>query len=246
MTETVWSNLRSKVARPSALALLVPHGGAGPTSMWDMAERLPPDWGVHALCLPGRERRIAEPPEWAPEGVARDAADALTPLVAATSGPVVLAGQCLGGWLAYLILREADAALAQRCRSLVVLSQKPWDAPRLGRSLPDDPAHMWAALEATGDTPAEIAVDDEFRELLEPIIRADHEAIRHFPTAQLPVTRPITVVVGEHDPALERLRPQDWARYTPELTTVRLPCGHLPAQDLPGEVATLLTGIARQ
>jgi medium-chain acyl-[acyl-carrier-protein] hydrolase len=246
----LWSNLRPRVDRPARVLLAVPHGGAGPTSLWSMVQCLPPDWGVLALCLPGRERLITEPPGWDPARITADAAAEVrallappvtTPAPGAAAAPaLVLAGQCLGAWLAYAL--AADPWIRERCTGLFVFSQTPWDAPREHPPLPADPEQMWAQLAASGDIPAAVVVDAEYRAVLAPIIRADYVAVGRFPTAAEPLACPIVAVTGEHDPAAGRLRPDGWARYTPSLRIVRLPCGHLPMQDLPAAAAGIIAG----
>lgn len=211
--------------------------------MLPMARHLPDDWAVHALCLPGRERRVAQPPDWVPEHVARDAADELRHVLALpelADADIVMTGQCMGAILGYLILAASDRSILDRCGRLVVFSQKPWHRRGVVAPLPADSAAMWEYLVATGDVPAPVAADPEFRDVLEPVFRADHDGVARFPTDVAPLPCPITVVVGDRDNVADRLQPHEWSRYTPALTVVELPSGHLPMHEAPAESAAVL------
>lgn len=238
-----WFDLRPKLAARSHLLFLVAHSGAGPRVMGPLAQRLPPGWAAYGLSLPGRERRIDEPPEWDPGTVATSAAAEARALASGEpnrSLPITVAGQCTGAWLAHAILASAGPEFQHRCDRLFVFSQIPWHAPRPDITLPETSDAMWARLSETGNTPPEVLVDEEFRDALEPVIRADYRAAELFPAAIEPVRCPITVITGLRDRNFARLRPEEWAGYTTSLTVRQLDCGHLAMQELPEQSARAL------
>jgi pyochelin biosynthetic protein PchC len=241
----LWLALRPVPARPAHLALLVAHAGAGPSSLRDVAQALPPDWGVFALALPGRERRFAEPPEWELHAVARDAADGVRVLLdSVPGGPVGLtvAGQCSGAWLAYAIVAAGGPAVQSRCTALFAVSGLPWHAPRSGGVLPRESDAMWRQLAAAGNTPPAVAADGELRELLEPSIRADYAAVGRFPADAEPLGCPIVAVGGTYDADVDEEGLSGWSRYTASLRLAWLPSGHLPMLELPERTAKVLAG----
>jgi surfactin synthase thioesterase subunit len=236
-----WLDLRPGVERPSRTAFLIGHAGAGTGNMRPFAHLLPQDWSVWTLALPGRDRLMDEPAGWQPAEVSRQAAAAATGVVArAPDVPLVVIGQCLGGWLGYSVLADGGALLQARCDELVIVSQSPWHMPRQDAALPSDSDAMWAGLAAAGDVPAEIAEDEEFRELLEPAVRADYAALADMPRDARPISCPILAVGGLRDPARDLLGLAEWKRYTPSAEVTWLDAGHLPLQDDPGSLAALL------
>jgi surfactin synthase thioesterase subunit len=243
----LWLNMRPGLQIPSCLLLLIPHAGAGPSSVRAIEKVLPSDWGVFALSLPGRELRITEPPQWDIGKVSQEAAQAAQMLLEAIPQPLPLlvAGQCSGAWLAHAILDQGGRQLQEGCRALFVIAQTPWHLPRSPDLLPEDSDAMWAQLLSTGDTPADVAADAEMREILEPVIRADHEAVARFPAHAGPVVCPIVAVAGKRDPFFGQLRSADWARYAPSLRTVLIDSGHLPMQESPEEVARVVASALR-
>lgn len=237
-----WLDMRPAVRRPACRVLLVAHGGAGPSVFWPMVQSLPEDWGALGLCLPGRDRRALEDPEWSPEHTAAEAALELLDLLAAVpdGAPLIVAGQCMGAWLGYLVLVHGGAELQSRCERFIVFSQKPPHAPRSASHANDDSEQLWQWLESSGMVPAQVARDLEIRELLEPVMRADQATLGLFPTSVPPIECRIDALVGERDPGFERLVPEEWSRYTPHLRVLRLPYAHLLTQDGPERCAEIV------
>lgn len=239
----LWLNLRPSVETPSRLVFVAGHAGAGLANLRGFERTLPSGWAVWALALPGRDRAMAEPADWNfGEIVETAAAQAVGIAEKCPAVPLAVVGQCLGAWLGYALLERAGAALQSRCAELTVISQAPWHIPRTDAPLPDDSDAMWSRLAASGDVPAEIAGDEEFRELLEPIMRADHTAMLGVPIRARPLSCPILVVGGRDDPALDTLFPEEWDRYAPSAHVVLVGSGHFPLQDDPAAVTRLLTG----
>jgi surfactin synthase thioesterase subunit len=220
---------------------LIGHAGAGTGNLRLFAGLLPQGWSVWALALPGRDLFLDEPAGWRPTEVSRRAAAAAAEVYAEDpEGRIVVIGQCLGGWLGYSLLADGGPQMQARCEELVIVSQSPWHVPRPEAALPSDSDTLWTRLAATGDVPAEIAGDDEFRELLEPAVRADYAALAEMPRNAEPLSCPILAIGGTRDPARELLNLPEWERYTPSAEVTWLDAGHLPLQDDPGSVATLL------
>lgn len=226
----------------SRLVFVAGHAGAGSSNLRGFKRALPGDCAVWALALPGRDRAMAEPADWQfdyiVEHTAAEAID-ITENYGAT--PLMIVGQCLGAWLGYALQERAGACLQSRCAELVRVSQAPWHIPRTEPPLPTGSDAMWSQLAASGDVPAEIAADEEFRELLEPVVRADYTAMLGFPAQARPLRCPILVIDGREDPNLDKLFPAEWGRYAPSTCVVLIDTDHFRLQNDPAAVTRLLT-----
>ena len=232
-----WELLRPAV-EPQRLLFIAPHVGGGTAVGRDLARDLPDGWAVHGLVLPGRDRRIAEPPTWAFDSTVAAAADALVEVAGRNPAAAVLGlGQCSGAWLMYAILAHAESRLGPRGRLMVAVSQGGWHVPRHHPDLPESSDSLWAQLVASGDAEPAVAEDEDARELLEPVIRADHAAVRDFPTTAEPLGIPLLAIVGSRDPDVDRTVAQSWARYGAGLEVDEVSAGHFPLRDDPAAVA---------
>lgn len=237
----LWQPLRAPEEPAARLLFAAPHVGGGAAVARDLARALGPEWACFGLALPGRERRFAEDPQWTFEEVVTAAADALVDLAAETpDAQVVGIGQCSGAWLIHAILALAAGRLDGRLSLGVLVSQQAWHAPRVTAALPADSDELWQQLLRSGDTRPEIADDEEAREMLEPVVRADHDAVRDFPDEALALAAPLLVVFGSADASVGEPAAQEWARYGASVTLAKVPAGHLPLRDSPAAVAEAL------
>src|SRR5262249_8841879 len=88
------------VPRPAADVRLVcfPSAGGGPAMFRPLARALPADVELLAVCLPGRESRLREPPARHLVGLAGQLARELEDTV---DGPYLMVGPSMGAMLAY-------------------------------------------------------------------------------------------------------------------------------------------------
>jgi medium-chain acyl-[acyl-carrier-protein] hydrolase len=191
------------------------------------ATELPPEIEVRALSLPGRGRRMQEPPCPTMATLRESIAAAIEPEL---SLRFAFFGHSLGAMVAF------EVALLLRTRGLpsparLVVSgcpapSEPLPYPPLHR-LPDrDLIEALASLEAT---PAQVLADTELMDLLLPMIRADLAIGETYVFAgQAPLHCPISVLGGEDDPLVSRAMLEAWARHTRAPLRLRLfPGGHL-------------------
>ncbi|GAA1647237.1 thioesterase II family protein [Catellatospora bangladeshensis] len=232
-----WEPLRSD-PEPQRLLFLAPHVGGGAAVGRDLARSLPDGWAVYGLVLPGRERLIAEPVEWEFDAAATVAADALEEVAARhPAAEVVGLGQCSGAWLMYAILARAASRPGSRARLMVAVSQGAWHLPRVHPDLPESSETLWAQLVASGDAQPAVAEDEDARDLLEPVIRADYTAVAGFPYAADPLKIPLLVVAGSEDRDIDRSVAQSWADYCTRLDFEEVSGGHYLLQENPAAVA---------
>lgn len=206
-------------------------GGASAYRLWDA--RTPAELAVEPVHLPGRERRIAEPPAVDPVAIA----DAV--LARAAGRPFGFYGHSMGARLGY----ELTVELRRRGGPLPVLlavgGARPPDEvdPVLAiLTLPDD--GFARELVAMGGTPAEVMEHEELRELLLPTLRADFTWLRDTPVpAGGPLPVPITAYAGDADPVADPALLPGWQRHTSAGFTLRtVPGDHFLITDPPPEL----------
>nr|BFE79191.1 hypothetical protein GCM10020093_017920 [Planobispora longispora] len=126
-----------------------PHAGGGPSSLTGLAEHFPPEVGLWAVNLPGRQARLAEPPRTDLDGLVDDLARDL----AGWREPYTLFGYCSGALLAYLVCRRV-VELGGAPERLVVASFAAPDITPLLRRLPSLPSWLfWEQLIDLGGVP---------------------------------------------------------------------------------------------
>jgi surfactin synthase thioesterase subunit len=223
------------------LLFIAPHVGGGASIGRDVARNLPDGWAVYGLVLPGRERRITEPESWAFDPTVTAACAALEELAGQSpTAAIVGLGQCSGAWLMYAILARAESRLGPRTQLMVAVSQAAWHLPRRFPELPASSDALWDQLVASGDAPPAVAEDEDARELLEPVIRADYAAVRDFPMAVERLEVPLLVIVGSEDRDVDRSVAQSWAGYGSTVKIEEIAAGHFPLRENPVEVARVV------
>jgi len=192
--------LSRRPPRPDARIQLycLPHAGAGASAYREWLRRIDPRVDVIALQLPGRERRIAEPP---PSGIDW-LADQVTDVIADAAGglPFAVFGHSMGGLVAYEVAQRTTR------RGLppehVIVSGYP--APHLPRDhevhqLPD--SELVEHITALQGTPHEVLANSVLLRETLPILRADFancETYRY--PGDPPLRAPLTVLGGRADP----------------------------------------------
>lgn len=193
-----------------------PQAGAGPATFLRWRGALGEDTGLWAVCLPGRDHRLAVPPvaELAPlvQGVAAAIGDLRV-------ARLVLLGQCSGAMLAYEVAHHLVAAgRPESLAALVVIGQTSPDGP----PGPEVPARG-AALEdivdylrREGATPPEVLAHHDYLRLLAPAIRADLRLIAEYrhDDGRPPLPVPVAALAGGDDPHTPPEQVAGWWRLT--------------------------------
>ncbi|EHR61169.1 thioesterase II family protein [Saccharomonospora cyanea] len=200
--------------RPDAAVRLycLPYAGGGASVFHDWPDLVGPDVEVHAVALPGRERRFGEDPEFD-----------LTELAEAfaahdDSRPFALYGHSLGGLVGFEVirwLRRTGARLPVRlyagaCRAPHVRTPGPF----LGLSrLPDD--ELVRQVADGGGIPAEVLAEPELMELVLPALRADFARIDDYEYVPgPPIEVPVVAFAGRTDHAVPLDQVRAWAPHT--------------------------------
>ncbi|MEU7923762.1 alpha/beta fold hydrolase [Micromonospora sp. NPDC049801] len=239
---TAW--LTCVAPRPAARLRLVclPYAGAGGGAYRPWAALLGDDVEVWAAQLPGRERRLADPPLSTMDEVATPLVDAI---VARVPTPFAIFGHSMGGLIGYEVAARLVARGGPVPQRLVVSAARPpRDAAPLGTAHRLDDAALTRWLHDLGGIPDEVLTDPGLLELILPTVRADLSVVASYrPTTVPPLPLPVDAVAAADDPLVAPDEVAGWAACTAagfSLTVV--PGGHLYLHDTPPPLSRLLDG----
>jgi medium-chain acyl-[acyl-carrier-protein] hydrolase len=209
-----WIRPLSPRASARLRLLCLPYAGAGaqPYRPWPAA--LPDDIEVCAVCPPGREDRLDEPPYTRMEPLVEALARAAQPWL---DRPFVLYGHSMGALVAYALARQLRRSAGLQPARIVVSGRGapglPDAAPPL-RDLPD--AEFIAALNARYNAiPAAVLAEPALLALFTPALRGDFKiAETYVPPAGEPLLCPITAVSGTRDPTAPPPALAAWGAHT--------------------------------
>jgi surfactin synthase thioesterase subunit len=152
--------------------LCFPPAGGGPSLYYPWAQRHRDRLDIHAVAVPGRETRMAEPPPRSLDALADVLADELAPRAAHR---YAMFGYSMGAVLAYEVARRWARRGLPAPEVVFILSCNPPDRLLAGRdaihAMPE--AAFWQTILDLGGTPRELLDFPEARALFEPILRND-------------------------------------------------------------------------
>ncbi|MCR9142851.1 MAG: alpha/beta fold hydrolase [bacterium] len=232
MSET-W--LVRETERPAATLDLYCFPPAGGTSglyrNWHAA--LPEFVQLHAIELPGRERRFSETP-FDNMGLLLDE---LVPVIEASRSPgrpFVLFGHSMGASIAFEMTRRLCETNRELPALLCISGRKAPQTPERFSFMHDlGEAEFIEGLRAYGGTPEAVLQNEDLMELFVPLLRADFSLFETWSyTPQPPLRVPFVVFGGEDDHRALRDELQSWRIHTALDFQLRmLPGGHFFLRD---------------
>jgi len=200
------------------------------------------------VVLPGRERRLGEPPVTTWPALLDPLADRLADLV--ESADTILYGHSMGAWIAYELVRRFAAMGVEPPLHLVVGARRaphvPGTLPDIGRL--DDEAFVAAVQERFGAIPDPIRSDPELMALFLPAMRGDFELLEsyvHEPGPPLDV--PIVALHGTRDPMVDLEGVERWGELTSRTFRIRSVIGgHFFLDEAATEVTDVLAELFRR
>jgi len=188
------------------------HAGGGAAQFAKWPGLADPGVLICAVRLPGRERRLAEPPVTDLRDLVKSLAVELDPLIRPGA---VFFGQCLGALVAFEVAAELQRIGGVLPECVFVASQV---APRHQRadtriSLYDD-QEFRLAVRNLGGLPAQFLHDDKIWNFMEPVFRADFRLVESYSPAVGPIAVPITALVGADDSSINIDEVRDWRAYS--------------------------------
>ncbi|MEW2288597.1 alpha/beta fold hydrolase [Streptomyces sp. NPDC047841] len=197
---------------------------------------------VHPVQLPGRERRLDDPPFPDVFTAVESLAGELVAQAGPPAGPVALFGHSFGAILAYEMARHLSERRGMTVAHLFVSgSAGPTTRREAGATgLPDEEFLARVREFAGYDHPT--LADPDLLELLLPALRSDvemHEA--YVPAATDPLDVPITSVRGLDDTLVSSEQARQWETATRSGFRIEeLPGGHMYLTEYPGPLLKLI------
>ena len=224
--------LRRYHPAPEAPMRLVyfPHAGGAANSSFQLSAALPPVAEVVSVQYPGRHDRFGEPCIDSLSALADEIPQWLDAL---DDKPMAFFGHSMGSILAYEVTRRLQAedpspAAGPTPTHLFVSGRR---APTIFREervhLRDDDGLVddLRALQGTDDS---VFDDPEVMRLVLPAVRADYRAVETYAYEPGPLlTCPMTAVIGDSDPRVDRAEAEAWRQQTTGEFSLRVfPGGH--------------------
>lgn len=212
---------------PGAPVRLVyfPHAGGTASSCFQLSAALPPAIEVLALQYPGRQDRFTEP---CVESVAEFADEIHRALDGLDDKPLAFFGHSMGATLAYEVARRFQAGASPAPVRLFASGRRAPSIVHPERVHLGGDSGLIAEVRGLAGTDAGILADDDLLELILPAMRADYRAIETYAwTPGPPLTCPVTVLIGDHDPRVDLAEASAWQQHTSGEFTLRvLPGDH--------------------
>jgi medium-chain acyl-[acyl-carrier-protein] hydrolase len=239
-TRGSWLVIPRPITRPSLRVFICPFIGGGVTYWRAWLQLLPADVEAVVYLLPGRERRISEPPLRSMTAVVCELARASEAYLGV---PFVMFGHSTGADIAFELthhLRERHGILP----ALLAVSSAA--APHLPRSpervsqLPT--AELIRRLASTAGSRQGVLRNREILKLMVPTMRADcevAESFRYRPRG--PLACDLLVLGGEDDSMISSAQVQSWREHAARRFTLEtFPGGHFYFKGRESEIVRLL------
>ncbi|WP_329521400.1 thioesterase II family protein [Spirillospora sp. NBC_01491] len=202
----------------------LPHAGGSAVFYRGWAEEVGPAVELHAVQYPGRADRMAEPGVPDAQQLARLIAGAMAPLL---DRPAALFGHSMGALVAYEVARLLQERGAAPVHLFVSGARAPHDRDDEAFAGLDDDG-LVAEMVKLGGTDAEVLRDPELRELVLPYVRNDFALVENYrQRAGTRLAVPVTAVIGDADPRVDRAQAARWGEVTDARSALRvLPGDH--------------------
>lgn len=177
----------------------LPYAGGAAANYRHWRAMLPRRIDLCPVELPGRGRRIGEPPFIRLTSLVRALADGLE---AAADRPFALFGHSMGGLLAFELTRLLRQRQLRQPDHLFVSAMAAPGIPPVRQPIHEAPDEVVKKyLRDINGTPPDLLHNNELMSIMLPTLRADFSVLETYQYRQEPkLSVPITVFGGQHDP----------------------------------------------
>lgn len=191
----------------------LPYAGAGASVFRDWPQAMAPEIEVWPIHIPGRERRLGEPPMRSIQSVATGAASGLAPHL---GQPYAIFGHSMGALIGFELVRALRQARRRLPQALLVSG---FGGPHCASRRPPiharDDEPFKEAISALNGTPSDVIANAELMDLLLPLLRADFQAVETYNYFDEPALDiPILVYSGRDDLDTPPEDLTEWSRHT--------------------------------
>lgn len=211
------------VPRPQAQLRLfcIPYAGGGGRIFRSWPDSLPRSVEVHAVELPGRERRMSEAPFTNLLELVEALGQALQPYL---DKPFSLFGHSMGATISFELARYLRREYRIEPSHLFVSGA---GAPQFQQEgIPDyllPEPEFFEKVRRLNGTPPELLADPETKRLLEGILRADFELVEtYLYSPEPPLNCPLSAVGGLRDDEVARDQLDAWRVHTNDKFVLRM------------------------
>lgn len=208
-----WIECNHPNPRASLRLFCFPYAGGSARIFRSWGRRLPSFVEVCAVQLPGRDRRIAEPPFTSMELLVRGTSEALREFL---NKPFAFFGHSMGAMISFELAHYFRAEFGLSPEHLFVAGRP---APHVEITEPpsyDKPTpELLEELQQLKGTPPDVLENPDLMELMLPLLRADFEVVDTYTYSPRPLLScPITALGGLRDPGVPRANLEAWKELT--------------------------------
>jgi len=190
-----------------------PYAGGNALAYRSWAASLPLSVGVWPVQIPGRGRRLDEPPFDRLRTLVQAMGPALRPYL---DEPFAFFGHSMGALIAFELARHLRKEYGIEPRQLFISGRRAPSLPPVERPIYDLPEpEFLSALRELNGTPKEVLDHAELMEFMSPVLRADFAICETYEYSDdRPLGSPITVFCGTQDGEVSREQIALWREQT--------------------------------
>ncbi len=211
--QDLWISARKPRPQAKLRLLCFPYAGGGALAYRGWAAQVPEEIDVLPVQLPGRERRLREPPFTRVATLVEAAAEGLLPHL---DRPFAVFGHSMGALVGYELIQRLRREHGLEPVRLLVSARS---APQLPPDPDDDyklpDPELIERLREINGTPTEVLEHPELMELMLPLLRADFELNDTYePIAHPALECPVTAFGGLEDDETPKDDLEPWGEVT--------------------------------